>query len=161
MAKALLRRRESFWWSSPVGGLFQFSVQLGEAIARTGADVEVITGPKPELSSREAGCRVRAILPTWHPTAGADAPQNGVRPAAESARDSTAGVAHFAGRTQTHSPRRGDLVGLAIPDRCLGVRAVRRALPHAVLGLIAHEPRAVVEQSRARKACSRRREPVR
>ena len=44
---------------SPSGGLFQFSVQLGEALARAGAEVEVITGPKPELSSREPGCRVR------------------------------------------------------------------------------------------------------
>ena len=59
----------------PSGGLFQFSVQLGEALARAGAEVDVITGPKPELSSREPGCRVRGILPTWHPTAGADAPE--------------------------------------------------------------------------------------
>ena len=116
MAKALLRRRESFWWEfAPSGGLFQFSVQLGEAIARTGADVEVITGPKPELSSREAGCRVRAILPTWHPTAGADAPNGGARPAAESARDSMRWRGSFCWPNSNALARRGDLVGLAIP----------------------------------------------
>ena len=54
----------------PSGGLFQFSVQLGEALARRGHRVDVITGPRPELRSREAACRVRGVLPTWHPHAG-------------------------------------------------------------------------------------------
>lgn len=132
---------------APSGGLFQFSVQLGEAIARTGATVEVITGPKPELSSREPGCRVRAIFPTWHPTAGADAPEwwRKARRGVRAGRHALAWLVLLAELKRT----RPDVViwsAWRFPIDAWGVRAVRKALPDAVLGLVAHEPRPVVEQ---------------
>ena len=37
---------------SPSGGLFQFAVQMGEALADRGHEVELLTGPRPELASR-------------------------------------------------------------------------------------------------------------
>lgn len=54
---------------SPSGGLFQFAVQLGDALAAAGHPVELITGPDPELAPTEAGFRIRPVLPTWHPAA--------------------------------------------------------------------------------------------
>lgn len=60
---------------SPSGGLFQFGYQLGDALAGRGHAVELITGPRPELTSRRPGFLVRPILPTWHASEGAgDAP---------------------------------------------------------------------------------------
>jgi glycosyltransferase involved in cell wall biosynthesis len=56
---------------SPSGGLFQFAVQLGEALADRGHDVELVTGPRPELLSRRPGFRVSPGLPTWHASEGA------------------------------------------------------------------------------------------
>lgn len=52
---------------SPSGGLFQFSYQLGTNLARQGHMVELVTGPDPELASRERQFTVSGILPTWHP----------------------------------------------------------------------------------------------
>ena len=58
----------------PTGsGLYQFSLQLGEALARAGDDVKLITGPSPDQLP-QAGCRVRSIPPTWHES-GAGAPR--------------------------------------------------------------------------------------
>ncbi|MGY1846855.1 glycosyltransferase family 4 protein [Blastococcus sp. SYSU DS1021] len=59
---------------SPSGGLFQFAVQLGEALADRGHDVELLTGPDPELPSRHPGLRVVPGLPTWHAAEGASDP---------------------------------------------------------------------------------------
>jgi glycosyltransferase involved in cell wall biosynthesis len=131
----------------PSGGLFQFSLQLGEALARAGDYVEMITGPTPELASREPGCRVRSILPTWHPTAGAGVPEFWRR-----FRRLVRGVQHIAAwlvllvyllRT---SP---DIVmwsSWRFPVDGWGVRLIRKALPKSVLVLVAHEPRPLVEQ---------------
>lgn len=60
---------------SPSGGLFQFSFQLGEALARRGHRVQLVTGPDPELTSSIPGMQVRPVLPTWHPSAGAQDPR--------------------------------------------------------------------------------------
>jgi glycosyltransferase involved in cell wall biosynthesis len=51
---------------SPSGGLYQFTFQLGDQLARAGHDVELVTGPDPELTSSTPGLRVRSLLPTWH-----------------------------------------------------------------------------------------------
>src|SRR3954447_25485816 len=59
---------------SPSGGLFQFAVQLGEGLAGRGHDVELVTGPRPELDSRVPGFRITPVLPTWHPNEGAGGP---------------------------------------------------------------------------------------
>jgi glycosyltransferase involved in cell wall biosynthesis len=56
---------------SPSGGLFQFAVQLGEALAGRGHQVELLTGPRPELASRHPGFRIVPCLPTWHASEGA------------------------------------------------------------------------------------------
>lgn len=131
----------------PSGGLYQFSLQLGEALARGGDDVELITGPSPELLSREPGCRVRSILPTWHPTAGSEAPGwwRRVRRVIRAGQHSAAWLVLIAHLRRT----RPDVVlwsAWRFPVDGWGVRAVRRALPSAVLGLVAHEPRPLVEQ---------------
>ncbi|WP_325096517.1 glycosyltransferase [Mycolicibacterium vinylchloridicum] len=131
----------------PSGGLYQFSLQLGEALARAGDSVELITGPSPELGSRELACRVVSILPTWHPTAGANLPEllrKGRRVIRAGQHTAAWGVllAHLI-RT------RPDVVvwsAWRFPSDGWGVRAVRRILPKALLVLVAHEPRALVEQ---------------
>lgn len=55
---------------SPSGGLFQFGVQLGEALSSEVDDVELWTGPDPELDSRKPNFVIKPVLPTWHPTSG-------------------------------------------------------------------------------------------
>jgi glycosyltransferase involved in cell wall biosynthesis len=56
---------------NPSGGLFQFAVQLGEALADRGHRVQLLTGPDPELASRRPGFDVVPCLPTWHASSGA------------------------------------------------------------------------------------------
>jgi glycosyltransferase involved in cell wall biosynthesis len=52
---------------SPSGGLFQFAVQLGRALAERGNSVQLLTGPDPELRSTTPGLHIRSELRTWHP----------------------------------------------------------------------------------------------
>jgi glycosyltransferase involved in cell wall biosynthesis len=59
---------------NPSGGLFQFAVQLGGAMAAAGHEVELVTGRRPELAPGASGLRVAAVLPTWHPGAEAVEP---------------------------------------------------------------------------------------
>lgn len=61
---------------APAGGLFQFSLQMGDALAGAGCEVEIVTGRDPELAPREPGCSLVPILPTWWPrgTEGASRP---------------------------------------------------------------------------------------
>jgi glycosyltransferase involved in cell wall biosynthesis len=130
----------------PSGGLFQFSLQLGEALARAGESVELITGPSPELASREPGCRVLSILPTWHPR-GADAPElwRKARRVIRGGRHAAAWAVLLVHLIRT----RPDVVMWSAWRFAIdgwGVHAVRRALPNSVLGLVAHEPRPLVEQ---------------
>lgn len=129
------------------GGLYQFSLQLGEALARAGDDVELITGPSPEIGSREPGCRVRSILPTWHPKAGAGAPEwwRRSRRVVRAGRLTAAWVVLIAYLLR----RRPDVVMWSewrFPVDGVGVHLVRKILPHSVLALVAHEPRPLVEQ---------------
>jgi len=131
----------------PAGGLFQFSVQLGEALARRGHAVTVVTGPEPELQSREQGCVVRPILPTWHPATAPDVPSwwRRARRVVRAGRHVAAWLCLLAWLKRSHcdvvlwSAWRFSLDGW-------GVRLVRRMLPEATLGLVAHEPRPLVEQ---------------
>ncbi len=53
----------------PSGGMFQFSFLFGQALARQGHEVLLLTGPDPELRSTTPGFEVVEIFPTWHPTA--------------------------------------------------------------------------------------------
>lgn len=131
----------------PAGGLYQFALQLGEGLARAGRRVEVITGPNPELDSREPGCDVVSILPTWHPAGGAAVPEWLRR-----LRRITRGGRHIAAWSVLIvylSRTRPDVVlwsAWRFPIDGWGVRVVRRVLPRAVLGLVAHEPRPLTEQ---------------
>src|SRR5215213_2677243 len=52
---------------TPTGGLFQFAFGLGDAIARRGHDVELVTGDKPELHSHLSNFRVTPLLPSCPP----------------------------------------------------------------------------------------------
>ena len=51
----------------PSGGMYQFSFQFADALARAGHRVTLITGPDPELRSRTPNLTVAELLPTWHP----------------------------------------------------------------------------------------------
>ena len=51
----------------PTGGMFQFTFQFGEALARQGHRVLLFTGPDPELRSNTPGFEVVEIFPTWDP----------------------------------------------------------------------------------------------
>ena len=51
----------------PTGGMFQFTFQFGEALARQGHRVLLLTGPDPELRSNTPGFEVLEIFPTWDP----------------------------------------------------------------------------------------------
>jgi len=53
----------------PSGGMFQFTFLFGQALARQGHEVLLLTGPDPELRSTTPGFEVVEIFPTWHPTA--------------------------------------------------------------------------------------------
>ncbi len=57
---------------SPSGGLFQFSFQMGKALAEAGHRVTLLTGPDPEMTSSVPGFEVASLLPTWHPGAGVE-----------------------------------------------------------------------------------------
>lgn len=52
---------------SPSGGLFQYAFEFGSALAAHGEQVELWTGPRPEMASSQPGFTVRPVLPTWHP----------------------------------------------------------------------------------------------
>lgn len=51
----------------PTGGMFQFTFQFGEALARQGHRVLLLTGPDPELRSATPGFETVELLPTWNP----------------------------------------------------------------------------------------------
>jgi glycosyltransferase involved in cell wall biosynthesis len=140
------RRRIAMVEFSPSGGLFQLGVQLAEALARAGDEVEVITGPSPELASREPHCRIRSILPTWHPT-GVDAPDwwRRARRVVRAGRHTAAWVILLAYLWR----KQPDVVVWSVWRFSIdgwGVHLARKVLPHSILGLVAHEARALVEQ---------------
>jgi glycosyltransferase involved in cell wall biosynthesis len=53
----------------PSGGMFQFNFMLGEALAKAGHQVTLLTGPTPELTTSVPGFTVESAFPTWHPGA--------------------------------------------------------------------------------------------
>jgi glycosyltransferase involved in cell wall biosynthesis len=131
----------------PSGGLYQFALQLGEALARAGDTVELVTGPKPELRSRQPGCRVCSILPTWHPTAGANAPEwwRRARRAVRACQHASAWVV-LVGYLVATRPEVIVWSSWRFPLDGLGVQVVRKLLSNSLLALVAHEPRPLVEQ---------------
>lgn len=51
----------------PSGGMFHFTFLFGEALARQGHRVLLLTGPNPELRSATPGFEVVSVFPTWDP----------------------------------------------------------------------------------------------
>ena len=51
----------------PTGGMFQFTFLFGEALARRGHRVLLLTGPEPELRPSTPGFEVVSLFPTWDP----------------------------------------------------------------------------------------------
>ncbi|MGH3867946.1 MAG: glycosyltransferase family 4 protein [Pseudonocardiaceae bacterium] len=140
----MARRSIAFAEFSPSGGLFQFTAQLGEALAQLGHDVHLFTGPRPEVAAKHPNFTIHAVLPTWHPM------------------DTTVRSSLF--RKVRRSVRAIQLVMAWLllivrlrrlkPDVVLwsawqfsvdgiGVLLTSRLLPLSMLGLIAHEPRLI------------------
>lgn len=133
----------------PSGGLYQFTMQLATATARQGHKVTILTGPKPEIDPKDtiSGLRVRPILPTWHPTAGADAPDwwRRARRGVRAAQLAAAWIEAIAWLKVTDPDA---VVWSSWRNRvdAEGVRLARLALPRTALALVAHEPVPLVEQ---------------
>jgi glycosyltransferase involved in cell wall biosynthesis len=144
---------------NPSGGLFQFAFQFGEALARLGHEVELITGPDPELRPRSPGLSVSAILPTWHPGA-----RTVERPLLRRTRRVVRGLRYFAawGRVLLHLRRRApDVVQWAewrFAMDGIFVAAVGRRRPRPILADVAHTP--VPHAVRRSAASFKRRGPL-
>lgn len=138
--------RIAFVEFSPSGGLFQFAYQLGDGLAAQGNEVELLTGPKPELDASASGLVVRSVLPTWHAgSAGVDSVllrrlRRGVRALRHLAALMFV-LAHVA-------RRRPDVVvwhELRFPIDCWAVTFAARFLRSANT-IVLHEPRPLTEQ---------------
>ncbi|GAA2564162.1 hypothetical protein GCM10010210_44030 [Pseudonocardia hydrocarbonoxydans] len=127
---------------TPSGGLFQFSAQLGEALAVGGDEVHLLTGADPELGSGHPDFHVRPVLRSWHP-----ADQEVVHPVVRKVRRGVrAGMRAYSWlQVLVHLRRlRPDVVvwsSWRFTMDALGVLAVDRLLPRAALTIVAHEPR--------------------
>lgn len=131
---------------SPSGGLFQFAVQLGVALAVQGHDVHLYTGPRPELTPSQPGFTIHPVLPTWHPL---DERVRGtvVRKLRRGVRAGQLVLAWvvLAARLRRDRPDAVFFSTWRFALDALGVLAVDALLPGAMLGIVAHEPRAVTD----------------
>lgn len=138
---------------NPSGGLFQFSFQLGEALAARGHGVELLTGPRPELRPGACGMLLRDVLPTWHGGAGTVEPWlvRKLRRAVRAARYVAAWLRVLVRLREgavdavVWSEWRFALDGWFVA--CAG-RVAARLPDRPVLALVAHEPWPVGEQRR-------------
>ncbi len=132
---------------NPSGGLFQFALQMGEALADRGHQVELITGPRPEFGSTVPGMTVASILPTWHP---GDAQEFGpLRQRVRRVwRAGCLGAAWIRlAQYLRHTPP--DVVQWSswrFPLDGWAVRRIARSLPDVVMADLVHSPRAFVER---------------
>jgi glycosyltransferase involved in cell wall biosynthesis len=51
----------------PSGGLFQFTYNLGDVLAKAGHQVTLLTGPDPEFAANLPNYKIVSLFPTWHP----------------------------------------------------------------------------------------------
>jgi glycosyltransferase involved in cell wall biosynthesis len=131
---------------TPSGGLFQFSYQLADHLAEQGQEVELLTGPHPELVSSRPGFVVKSVLPTWH-----NGPQRVHSLAWHRARRGVRGVRHIAALARVLLyivARRPDVVfwhplRFSIDSWC--VLAASR-LTSSAMTTVLHEPRPLSEQ---------------
>jgi glycosyltransferase involved in cell wall biosynthesis len=133
---------------TPSGGLYQFALQLGEALAGRGHQVDLLTGPRPEFPSSVPGLTVHPVLPTWHPLEGADA-----GPARRRSRRALRMVRYVAAYgvvrrfVRQHRPDVVQWSNWKFPLDGPLVEWVGRAAPAVMLDL-AHTPRPFNEQRR-------------
>lgn len=123
---------------SPSGGLFQFAVRLGTALAGRGEQVILLTGPDPEIRTGVPGLEIRPVLPTWHPAEATEAATL-VRRGTRAARLVAAWVVLAA----TLARLRPDVVlwsNWRFGFEPLFVVAITRLLPRSTYGIVAHEP---------------------
>ncbi|MUL63999.1 glycosyl transferase family 1 [Mycobacterium sp. CBMA 234] len=126
---------------SPSGGLFQFAAQLGSALAKHGDDVELWTGPDPEIASAETGFHIRSVLPTWHPNDNDDRGylwyllRRGWR-----AGQLVLAWLVLAYQLRRRPPRAVLFSQWRFTFEPWFVVAICKLLPHTVFGIIAHEP---------------------
>jgi glycosyltransferase involved in cell wall biosynthesis len=138
---------------SPSGGLFQFTAQLGEALAQAGHDVHLFTGPRPELAAKHPSFTIHAILPTWHhDTTVRSTLVRKVRRAVRAIQLIMAWLLLLA-RLRRLKP---DVVlwsAWQFSVDALGVLLTRWLLPGTMLGLISHEPQLLrrADTTRAQK----------
>lgn len=132
---------------SPSGGLYQFALQLADALGRAGHAVDLLTGPDPELRPAEPAVRLLPVLHTWHPTSAGDE-----RWALRKARRGVRAGQQLAAWSQaaTHIRReRPDVVQWAEWRFALDgaiVAAIARRHPGVVMADVAHTPRPYSEQ---------------
>ena len=132
---------------SPSGGLFQFSFQLGRSLAVEGHDVEMLTGPRPELTSDVAAFRLTSRLPTWHAGSSRKEAEWLRRP-----RRALRAVQHVLalvvvlGHVRRTKPQVVFWHPLRFPFDSWFVLLTRRLCPDSAMCMVLHEPRPVVEQ---------------
>jgi glycosyltransferase involved in cell wall biosynthesis len=126
---------------SPSGGLFQFAAQLGGALAHRGDQVELWTGPDPEITSAEAGFVIHPLLPTWHPSDNGDHGYLGylLRRGRRAGRLVAAWLV-LAYQLRRRPPRAVLFSQWRFTFEPWFVVAICKSLPHTVFGIIAHEP---------------------
>src|SRR6478672_6754581 len=134
---------------SPSGGLFQYGYQLGSQLARAGHRVEIVTGPDPELASREPNLTISAVLPTWHADEGEDTPQ-WIRRVRRPAR----GILHvmalvrLLGMIGRQRPDAVFFQPLRFPLDAWAVQICRLISPSTTRCIVLHETRPLAEQRR-------------
>lgn len=134
-------RSVAFVEFSPSGGLFQFSAQLGEALARRGHEVHLITGPRPELTAGHPGFTIHPVLPTWHPL-DTTVRRTALRKVRRAVRGVRLAVAWLVLLLRLRRLRPDVVLWSTLPFSmdALGFLLTRRLLPQATLGMLAHEP---------------------
>lgn len=125
---------------SPSGGLFQFTAQLGEALAQHGYDVHLFTGPRPELAAKHPNFTIHAVLPTWHLDTTVRSAQ--LRKARRAVRAIQLVMAWLLLIIRLRRLKPDVVLWSAwqFSVDALGVLLTSRLLPGTMLGLISHEP---------------------
>jgi glycosyltransferase involved in cell wall biosynthesis len=126
---------------SPSGGLFQFAVQMGDALAAAGHRVVLLTGPKPEIDSAQPGFDIRPVLPTWHPADSAVRPSTFrlLRRAVRAGQLVLAWLVLTWHLMRIH-PRAVLWSNWRFTFEPMFVVLIARILRGSILGIIAHEP---------------------
>lgn len=134
-------RTIAFVQFAPSGGLFQFTAQLGEALAARGNEVHLFTGPDPELTAHHRRFRIHGVLPTWHPM-DASTPGPLRRSLRRAFRAVRLGLAWAVVLVRLARLRPDAVLWSTWPFSidALGVLVADVVLRHTMLGIVAHEP---------------------